>query len=201
MNNTQKKFGYIRVSTQEQNLDRQIEAMKEMGISERDIFADKQSGKDINRVQYQTLKQILRTGDTLVIKSIDRLGRNYTDIKNEWSYLSENGIFIQVIDMPILNTNNQNKDLIGNVISDVVLTLLGYVAQQEREFLKQRQAEGISAAKAKGIKFGRPKAKKPDYFDVYLEKVKKREISAVMAMKELNLKKTTFYKLMNLMNQ
>lgn len=198
MNNTQKKFGYIRVSTQEQNLDRQIEAMKEMGISERDIFSDKQSGKDINRPQYQTLKQILRPGDTLIIKSIDRLGRNYTDIKNEWSYLSENGIFIQVIDMPILNTNNQNKDLIGNVISDVVLTLLGYVAQQEREFLKQRQAEGISAAKAKGIKFGRPKAKKPDYFDVYLEKVKKREISAVMAMKELNLKKTTFYKLMNL---
>jgi len=194
--NTSKKFAYCRVSTQEQNLDRQIIKMQELGIDERDIFSDKASGKDTNRPQYQALKQVLRAGDTLVIKSLDRLGRNYNYIKTEWQELTDNGIFIEVIDMPVLNTNNQNKDLIGKVITDVVLTLLGYVAEQERSFIKQRQAEGIATAHAKNVKFGRPNAVKPNNFDEVIKRVNKGEITAVQAMKELNMKKTTFYKLL-----
>ncbi len=195
MNN--KKFGYIRVSSREQNLDRQLVAMAEYGIAERDIFADKQSGKDTNRPQYQALKQVLRAGDTLVIKSIDRLGRNYDDIKNEWNeIINEIGAEIEVIDMPVLNTTNKDNALVGKVITDVVLTLLGYVAEQERTFIKTRQSEGIASAKAKNVKFGRPQATKPANFDEVVKKVENGEITAVQAMKKLNIKKTTYYKLL-----
>lgn len=152
-----KVFGYARVSSKEQNEERQLVAFKEYGIDERDIYIDKQSGKDFNREQYSTLKHILRENDLLVIKSIDRLGRNYEMIINEWKDITKNiKADIVVIDMPLLDTR-QNKDLLGTFISDLVLQVLGYVAEQERTFIKQRQKEGINIAKNNGIKFGRPK--------------------------------------------
>ena len=193
-----KRFGYLRVSSREQCLDRQRQAMQEYGINERDIFTDKQSGKDTNRPQYQALKQVLRAGDTVVIKSIDRLGRNYDDIKNEWNDIVNNiGAEIEVIDMPILNTNNKDTALMGKVISDVVLTLLGYVAEQERAFIKRRQAEGIRIAVEKG-KFAKAnKIKAPEGFeDVFNKAVNGgREYTHTQAMKELNLNKTTYYRI------
>ena len=190
-----KKFGYIRVSSKEQNLDRQVEAMRDYGINERDIFADKQSGKDVNRPQYQALKQVLRKGDTIVIKSIDRLGRNYADIKTEWNDIINNiGADIEVIDMPVLNTTNKDNALMGQVVTDIVLTLLGYVAEQERTFIKQRQAEGIAIAKDKG-KYAKPRIEAPDGFEELFKKASSGEIAHTEAMRQLNLKKTTYYKL------
>lgn len=190
-----KRFGYIRVSDKTQNLERQIQAMQEYGINERDIFADKQSGKDTNRPQYQALKQVLRSGDVVVIKSIDRLGRNYDDIKTEWNDIVNNiGAEIEVIDMPVLNTTNKETALMGKVITDVILTLLGYVAEQERTFIKQRQREGIDIAKAKG-KYAKPKIKAPDGFKDDFIKAAKGEISHAENMRKYNLKKTTYYRI------
>lgn len=190
-----KKFGYIRVSSKEQNLDRQVEAMRDYGINERDIFSDKQSGKDVNRPQYQALKQILRRGDTVVIKSIDRLGRNYADIKTEWNDIINNiGADIEVIDMPVLNTTNKDNALMGQVVTDIVLTLLGYVAEQERTFIKQRQAEGIALAKARG-KYAKPCIKAPDGFTELFVKASNGEMTHTEAMRQMNLKKTTYYKI------
>lgn len=191
-----KTFGYIRVSDKSQNLERQTQAMQEYGIAERDIFADKQSGKDTNRPQYQALKQVLRAGDVLVIKSIDRLGRNYDDIKSEWDDIVNNiGAEIEVIDMPVLNTTNKETALMSKVITDVVLSLLGYVAEQERTFIKQRQAEGIAIAKAQG-KFAKAnKIKAPDNFAELFNKAARGEITHTSAMRELNLKKSTYYSL------
>ena len=191
-----KKFGYIRTSSKDQNLDRQLQAMAEYGINERDIFADQQSGKDTNRPQYQTLKQILRAGDVIVIKSIDRLGRNYSDIKNEWNDIVNNiRADIEVIDMPVLNTTNKDMALMNKVITDVVLTLLGYVAEQERTFSKQRQREGIDIAKAKGKFAKATKIQAPSNFKELFEKAAKSEITHTQAMKELNLNKTTYYRI------
>lgn len=190
-----KKFGYIRVSDKTQNLDRQIESMLEYGICERDIFADKQSGKDTNRPQYQALKQVLRAGDTVVIKSIDRLGRNYDDIKNEWSHIvNELKCEIEVIDMPVLNTTNKENALIGKVVTDVILTLLGYVAEQERTFIKQRQREGIDLAKAKG-KYVKPKIEAPEGFQDDFIKAANGETSHADNMRRYGLKKTTYYRI------
>lgn len=190
-----KRFGYIRVSDKTQNLERQIQAMQEYGINERDIFADKQSGKDTNRPQYQALKQVLRSGDVVVIKSIDRLGRNYDDIKTEWNDIVNNiGANIEVIDMPVLNTTNKETALMGKVITDVILTLLGYVAEQERTFIKQRQREGIDIAKAKG-KYAKPKIAAPDGFKDDFIKAAKGEISHAENMRKYNLKKTTYYRI------
>lgn len=190
-----KRFGYIRVSDKTQNLERQIQAMQEYGINERDIFADKQSGKDTNRPQYQALKQVLRSGDIVVIKSIDRLGRNYDDIKNEWNDIVNNiSAEIEVIDMPVLNTTNKETALMGKVITDVILTLLGYVAEQERTFIKQRQREGIDIAKAKG-KYAKPKIQAPDGFKDDFIKAAKGEISHAENMRKYNLKKTTYYRI------
>lgn len=190
-----KRFGYIRVSTEEQNLDRQYQAMQNNGIEERDIFADKVSGKDTNRPQYQALKQVLRSGDTVVIKSIDRLGRNYDDIKNEWNDIVNNiGADIEVIDMPILNTTNKDTALLKKVISDVVLTLLGYVAEQEREYIRQRQREGIDKAKEKG-KYEKPKIEAPEGFKEDFIKAANGECSHAGNMRKYNLKKTTYYRI------
>lgn len=191
-----KKFGYIRTSSKDQNLDRQLQAMQEYGIKERDIFADKQSGKDTNRPQYQALKQILRRGDVVVIKSIDRLGRNYDDIKNEWNDIVNNiGADIEVIDMPVLNTSNKDMALMGKVITDVILTLLGYVAEQERTFIKQRQREGIDIAKAQGKFAKATKIQAPSNFKELFEKAAKGETTHTQAMKELSLNKTTYYRI------
>ena len=190
-----KTFAYCRVSSTDQNEDRQVEAMLELGINERDIFVDKCSGKDFERPQYQALKLQLREGDLLVIKSIDRLGRNYKQICEEWREIVRDiKANIKVVDMPILDTT-RTDGLIGEVISDIVLQLLGYVAEQERAFIKQRQAEGIKLAKEKGKRLGKPPIQYPDNWqEVYLV-WQSGSITAREAMKRLNLKPTSFYKL------
>ena len=190
-----KTFAYCRVSSTDQNEDRQVEAMLELGINERDIFIDKCSGKDFDRPQYQALKLQLREGDVLVIKSIDRLGRNYKQICEEWREIVRDiKANIKVVDMPILDTT-RTDGLIGEVISDIVLQLLGYVAEQERAFIKQRQAEGIKLAKEKGKRLGKPPIKYPDNWQDIYQIWKSGSITAREAMKRLNLKPTSFYKL------
>lgn len=150
------EYGYARVSTKEQNEQRQIIALEEFGLNLRQIFIDKQSGKDFERANYQRLTRRLKEGDTLVVKSIDRLGRNYNEILEQWRIITkEKGAAIVVLDMPLLDTR-KNRDLTGTLIADIVLQLLSYVAQTEREFIHQRQAEGIAVAKAQGVRFGRP---------------------------------------------
>ena len=185
-------YGYVRVSTKDQNEARQIMAMREFGVNEKSIFLDKQSGKDFNRPQYRKLLRKLKKGDTLVIKSIDRLGRNYDEILEQWRIISkEKEVSIVVLDMPLLDTR-QGRDLTGTLIADIVLQLLSYVAQTEREFIHQRQAEGIAAAKAKGVKFGaRPKARPFDYPEK-LEKWQRGEISAREAARQLGITHKTF---------
>ena len=193
MNN--KIFGYARVSSKEQNEERQINAFKDFNIDERDIYVDKQSGKYFNRENYLILKHILRENDLLVIKSIDRLGRNYNMIIEEWKDITKNiKADIVVIDMPLLDTRN-NKDLLGTFISDLVLQILSYVAEQERSFIKLRQKEGIENALKKGVKFGRPKIEKPSNYDEVMSKWKDKKIKSKEAMELLGLKNNTFYNL------
>ena len=194
-NSNTKTFGYCRVSSFDQNEDRQVEAMLDLGINERDVFVDKCSGKNFERPQYQALKLQLREGDVLVIKSIDRLGSNYKQICEEWREITrEIKANIKVIDMPILDTT-RTDGLIGEVISDIVLQLLGYVAEQERAFIKQRQAEGIKLAKEKGKRLGKPPIQYPDNWEDVYRIWKAGSITAREAMKRTNLKPTTFYKL------
>ena len=190
-----KTFGYCRVSSTDQKEDRQLEAMLDLGINERDIFVDKCSGKNFNRPQYQALKVQLREGDVLVIKSIDRLGRNYKQICEEWREITrEIKANIKVLDMPVLDTT-RTEGLIGEVISDIVLQLLSYVAEQERAFIKQRQAEGLKLAKEKGKRLGKPPIEYPENWDNVYKVWKSGAITAREAMKQLNLKPTSFYKL------
>lgn len=190
-----KTFGYCRVSSTDQKEDRQLEAMLELEINERDIFVDKCSGKNFDRPQYQALKVQLREGDVLVIKSIDRLGRNYKQICEEWREITrEIKANIKVLDMPVLDTT-RTEGLIGEVISDIVLQLLSYVAEQERAFIKQRQAEGIKLAKEKGKRLGKPPIEYPENWDNVYKVWKSGAITAREAMKQLNLKPTSFYKL------
>ena len=193
-----KIFVYARVSSKEQNLDRQIEALKEFGITdERDIIVDKASGKDFNREGYKLLtSQLLRPGDTLVIKELDRLGRNMKQIKEEWNNLLKRDININVIDTPILNTSGKT-DLEKTLISNIVFELLSYMAEKEREKIRQRQAEGIKALKDKnnGKGIGRPKTDIPSNFDEVYKEWKVGSITAKVAMEQLGLKRTTFYKL------
>lgn len=190
-----KVYGYARVSTKEQNLDRQLEVLRSYGIEDRDIITDKQSGKDFNREGYLTLKNnLLRAGDTLVIKELDRLGRNYEEIKNEWNELIKSGIEIIVIDTPILNTSNKG-DLEKSLISNIVFELLGYMAEKERVKIKQRQREGIDIALAKGKQFGRPAIRFPENWEEVYFQWKDKKITAVKAMDLLGLKKNSFYKL------
>lgn len=185
-------YGYVRVSTKEQNEARQMIAMKEFGVEERYIFLDKQSGKDFNRPQYRKLIRKLKKGDTLVIKSIDRLGRNYDEIIEQWRIITkEKKAAVVVLDMPLLDTR-QGRDLTGTLIADIVLQLLSYVAQTEREFIKRRQAEGIAAAKAKGVRFGAKPLEKPKNFTEVLKKWQCGEISARTAAKRLNVSHPTF---------
>lgn len=190
-----KVFGYVRVSSKEQNIDRQLNELIKFGVEERDIYIDKQSGKDFERKEYIVLKNILRENDLLIIKSIDRLGRNYDMILKEWQHLTkELNIDIKVLDMPLLDTT-KDKDLLGTFISDLILQILSYVAHQERSFIKERQKDGIKIAKEKGVKFGRPKIEKPSNFDDVIYKWKKKEIKSKEAMEILNLKPNTFYNL------
>ena len=194
MNN--RTYGLARVSSKDQNLGRQIKALIENGCDERFIFVEKQSGKDFNREQYLVLKNALRENDLLVIKSIDRLGRNYNMIIDEWKDITKNiKADIVVIDMPLLDTRN-NKDLLGTFISDLVLQILSYVAEQERRFIKQRQKEGISNAINNGVKFGRPKMEKPSNYDDVIKLWKNKKIKSKEAMEMLGLKPNTFYNLL-----
>lgn len=172
------EYGYARVSTKEQNELRQLIALREFGLTDRAIFVDKQSGKDFDRRSYQRLLRKLKDGDTLVIKSIDRLGRNYEEILEQWRIITkEKCAAIVVLDMPLLDTR-RNCDLTGTLIADIVLQLLSYVAQTEREFIHQRQAEGIAAAKARGVKFGRPRKALPEGFGEVKARWERGELSA-----------------------
>ena len=195
---TNRIYGYCRISEKDQNETRQIKAMLEAGIDERFILVDKQSGKDFNRPQYQMLKNALREGDLLIIKSIDRLGRNYKEIIKEWQSITQDlKADIKVLDMTMLDTT-LHKDLLGTFISDLILQVLAYVAEQERANIKQRQAEGIAVAQAQGKHLGRPKAIIPKGFEEVYKEWKAEKITAKKAMQELNLKVTTFYKLVNI---
>ena len=188
------EYGYARVSTKDQNEQRQILALTEYGISGKNIYIDKQSGKDFNRTEYKRLIQELQPGDILVIKSIDRLGRNYDEILNQWRLITkEKQSSIVVLDMPLLDTR-QNLDLTGQLISDIVLQLLSYVAETERAFIRQRQAEGIAAAKARGVRFGRRPKERPPEFPTVLESWQNGELSAREASQRLGVTHRTFLK-------
>lgn len=190
---SKKTYGYMRVSTKEQNLDRQREALLEYGVNERDIIEDKQSGKDFNRQGYQTLKNsLLRKGDTLVIKELDRLGRNMDMIKTEWHELEDMGVDIIVLETPILNTANKS-DLEKKLISNIVFELLSYMAEKERIKIRTRQAEGIAKAKKEGKYKGRKKIMHENFIPVY-EEWKSGDITAVKAMEKLDMKRNTFYR-------
>jgi DNA invertase Pin-like site-specific DNA recombinase len=190
-----KKFGYVRVSSKDQNEGRQIASMKEQGIVERDIFIDKQSGKDFHREKYQALKQCLREGDILYIHSLDRFGRNKDEIINEWQDITKNmKADIIVLDMPLLDTTKY-KDSMGSFISDLVLQILSWMAQEERERIRKRQREGIDVALKKGVQFGRPTAEPTDEFYKAYRRWKAGEIIATAAIDEAGMKRTTFYKL------
>ena len=185
-------YGYVRVSTREQNEERQMLAMREFSVDR--VYMDKQSGKDFARPAYQRMLRKMKNGDTLVIKSIDRLGRNYEEILEQWRSLTkEKGIAIVVLDMPLLDTR-QNRDLTGTLIADIVLQLLSYVAQTEREFIRQRQKEGIAAAKARGVRFGREPKKLPTEFPVLAALWVEGKLSAREAGKQLGVSHNTFLK-------
>ncbi len=188
-----RKFGYCRVSSVAQHEDRQLIAMMELGIPEKNIYVDKQSGKDFNRPQYQKLLRKIGENSVIYIKSIDRLGRNYTEIQEQWRIITkEKKADIVVLDMPLLDTR-RGKDLMGTFLSDIVLALLSYVADNERINIRQRQAEGIAAAKAKGIRFGRPPLPLPDNFYTVYDEWKAKKISLTEASKKCGLPKGTFY--------
>ena len=187
-------YGYIRVSTKDQNEDRQRIALMEAGVPTRNIILDKQSGKDFNRPGYRRLCKKAKPGDTLFIKSIDRLGRNYNEILEQWRYLTkEKRIAIVVLDMPLLDTR-KGRDLTGELISDIVLQLLSYVAQTEREFIRQRQAEGIAAAKARGVRFGRKPMERPAEFETVYGLWSAGEMSARKAAARIGVSHQTFLK-------
>lgn len=186
------EYGYVRVSTREQNEQRQVVALMEYGIAEQRIYMDKQSGKDFERPNYKRLIRKIKSGDTLVIKSIDRLGRNYDEILEQWRIITkEKQAAIVVLDMPLLDTK-QNRDLTGTLIADIVLQLLSYVAQTEREFIRQRQAEGIAAAKARGVKFGRQAMERPSGYETIKIQWQRSELSARAAAKQLGITHGTF---------
>ena len=190
-------YGYARVSSTDQNLDRQLESFNKVGVEE--VYSDKMSGKNFNREQYQKMKDNLQKGDLLYIKSIDRLGRNYDMIIEEWRDITHNiGADIVVIDMPLLDTRDKDKGLTGKFISDLVLQILSYVAETERNNIKQRQAEGIKIAKEKGVHMGRPKCELPKNFGEIAEGWRDKKISIIDAIEQTNMNKSTFYKYIKL---
>ena len=189
------KYGYIRVSTLQQNIDRQIDAMKELGLSDKELFIDYESGKDFNRKIYKRLIKKLKKDDLVIIKSIDRLGRDYNMIIEEWRIITkEKEADIMVIDMPLLDTRIEGKNLVGKFISDIVLQVLSFVAQNERENIKLRQAEGIRAAKTRGVKFGRPRITLPPNFKIIAKKFLNKEITNKKACEILNMTRGSFYR-------
>lgn len=193
-------YYYARVSSREQNLDRQIDAYISLGATERDIITDKESGKNLERNGYQALKNaMLRKGDTLVIKSLDRLSRNKTDIKNELQYFKENGIRVKVIDLPTTMIDlPEGQEWVFEMVNNILIEVLGTIAQQEREFIRKRQAEGIESAKRNGKKLGRPSITFPDNWEEVYSLWKSGTITAKTAMERTNTKRTSFYKLVKL---
>lgn len=188
-----KVLGYARVSSYEQNEDRQVRALKEMGVPAKAIYIDRQSGKDFDRPQYQRLLRRLDGDSVLFVKSIDRLGRNYADLNEQWRIITkEKGADIVVIDMPLLDTR-RDKDLLGTFINDIVLALFSYVAENERMNIRQRQAEGIAAAKARGVKFGRPSMPLPENFQEVYGRWKEKELTLKQAARACGLSQSTFY--------
>ena len=186
-------YGYIRVSSTDQNEDRQLMEMQGLEIPQDNIFIDKQSGKDFDRPSYQKLIKQLKAGDLLYIKSIDRLGRNYEEIQNQWRLLTkEKGVDIVVLDMELLDTRRE-KNLLGTFIADLVLQVLSFVAQSERETIRKRQAEGIAVAKAKGVRFGGPRKELPDNFDELVQEWEQKQIATAEVLKLCGISRSTFY--------
>lgn len=186
-------YGYARVSTREQNEDRQMIALREAGVAENNVYLDKQSGKDFKRKKYQKMLRKVKAGDLICIKSIDRLGRNYEEIQDQWRVLTkEKGADIYVIDMPLLDTR-RGKDLVGTLLSDIVLQVLSFVAQNERENIRQRQAEGIAAARARGVTLGRPKKDLPPEFEEVFQRLLRREITVKQGADVCKMPYSTFY--------
>lgn len=186
-------FGYVRVSSREQNEDRQLISLNEYAVPEKNIYMDKQSGKDFNRKQYKRMLKCIKENDLIIIKSIDRLGRNYEEILEQWRTITKiKKADIFVIDMPMLDTR-RGKDLMGTFLSDIVLQVLSFVAENERDNIKQRQAEGIAAAKAKGVRFGRPPKELPKNFITICKKWINKELSVKEAAKACNMPTTTFF--------
>lgn len=185
-------YGYVRVSTRDQNEERQLIALLELQVPKKNIFIDKQSGKDFERPQYKKLLRKMKKGDLLYIKSIDRLGRNYNEIQEQWRILTKDkGVDIVVLDMPLLDTR-RGKDLMGTFLSDIVLQVLSFVAENERINIRQRQAEGIAAAKAKGVRFGRVPKPLPENFHAVYQRWKRGEITGTAAAKECGMPLSTF---------
>ncbi|MCR5105561.1 MAG: recombinase family protein [Eubacterium sp.] len=190
-----KQYAYVRVSSKDQNPERQIAAMRELGITEKYIYVDKMSGKDFERTEYRKMLKRLKRGDLIVIKSIDRLGRNYSEILEEWRQITKViEANIQVLDMPLLNTYIEHDNLTGVFVADMVLQILAYVAETERSFIKQRQAEGIAIAKENGVHFGAEKIELPADFEDYYELWKAGEISIRAGASELGMSKSTFFR-------
>lgn len=186
-------YGYVRVSAKDQCEDRQVLALMEFPVSEKNIYMDKLSGKDFNRPQYRRLVKKMREGDVLVVKSIDRLGRNYEEILEQWRLITkEKKADIVVLDMPLLDTRKSERNLMGVFVSDLVLQILSFVAQTERENIRQRQKEGIAAARRRGVKFGRPRKRVPEEFERVSEAWLRREISSREAAKILGISQDTF---------
>ena len=194
MSDKNKIYGYVRVSSTDQNEERQMVALAETGVPEKNIFMDKQSGKSFDRPQYKKMVKKLKAGDLLYVLSIDRLGRNYEEIQNQWRVITkEIGADICVLDMPLLDTR-QGKDLMGTFIADLVLQILSFVAQSERENIKKRQEQGIAAAKAKGVRFGRPEIPLPDNFGKLVKDWEKKRTSFEETLKLCNMSEATFYR-------
>lgn len=195
-------YGYVRVSTINQNIDRQLEELRNFGLEKKHIYVDYESGKDFQRKNYQKLLRKLKKDDLLVVKSIDRLGRNYEMIIEEWKRITkEIKADIKVLDMPLLDTRIDGNNLVGKFISDIVLQILSFVAQNERENIKQRQAEGIKIAKEKGVKFGRPRIKFPEnYINIFYQYINK-EINNEIACMTLGIKRSTFFKYLKIIKE
>ncbi len=189
-----KVYGYVRISSTDQNEDRQIDAMESCAVPQKNVYVDKISGKDFNRPQYRKLVTMLQPGDLLYILSIDRLGRNYEEVQEQWRILTkEIGVDVCVIDMPLLDTRN-GKDLMGTFIADLVLQILSFVAQNERENIRKRQEEGIAAAKARGVRFGRPEAEFPEDYRKIMAEWEKRRITTKEAVNQCGVSRATFYR-------
>lgn len=187
-------YGYVRVSSADQHEDRQLAALREKAVPAKNIYVDKQSGKDFDRPQYRRLTRRLRAGDLIYIPSIDRLGRNYAEIQRQWRFLTQEiGVDICVMDMPLLDTRN-GKDLLGAFIADLVLQILSFVAQSERESIRRRQLEGITAAKARGVRFGRPRIPLPADFEAIVQAWEDKQISFQQVLNRCSMGKATFYR-------